>query len=128
MDYYFWTEPPFYFGIGLIIYALLKLREKSKYIPTEALCLKVTRTSFYGSVGPNRMGTYRYIFAGQEYIIQEKSDLNPKRLKKGGVYTLYVNPDNPRVFITEFQGKNYYYFIALGLLSIFLPLQRYFSY
>ncbi len=127
MKYYFWTEAFFQFGVGLIIYALLKIRKKNKYIPTEALCLKATRVTH--SKGFNTIrGTFRYVYEGQEYIVNNESIYKPKWLKQGIICTLYVNPDNPSKYITEFEYKDYYIYLMIGVFGIFLPLQRYFSY
>ena len=112
---------PILLGLVLIVSAAVTFAKKRAYTPVDAVCLRVSSAWFYtaDAASKGRRGLFRYTYQGKEYTAEDRSFLNPAKLTAGRTYRLYVDPDAPEVFITEFACRYAVIFLIAGLLFVF---------
>lgn len=115
------TLPLVLFGTALFIYALFTFVKVSFYKSVEAICIAVEpRTSYSGGESSlSYVGTYKYVFCGEEIIAKSNSPISAKGLHVGQRYVLLVNPKHHNVFVEKSEVKYYMFFLLVGLVFIF---------
>lgn len=109
-------------GVGMIFtfYGAQKIIKKLIYDSVDALCVHVftepwfLKTTFFSQ----RRGTFRYFYEGQNYILKQSSYLNPRSLREGEHYQIFVNPKHPERFFTIFDYRYGWAFFIFGVILI----------
>lgn len=110
-------------GICLCIYSLSNLFKMFFYKKITAECIQI-QSRWFGTSDTAKEGyksTFKFSFVGKDIIATEKVYLR-RKLKTNAYYTIYVNPENPYIILSNTQIIYNWVFFAFGIILIFLSL------
>ena len=108
-------------GIGLIIYSATILIKVLSYVKIKAECIETYDKWFFTSDTTSKgyKSQFRFKYDGEEIIASESNYLD-KKLKKNSLYTIFVNPRNPKEIISVYQVIANIVFFICGIIILFI--------
>lgn len=113
------------FAVAAVLCLILSLGRfirTRQYTLVQGVCVKMhVRQINCGGIFLDRgKGSFRYRFAGKDFVYQESSYASSPKITEGSICKLYINPSAPEVCLTPAYHTETVLILVLGILSVLM--------